>query len=138
MSTPSTPSRLPAAQQQEHKIEVSLSKLLTAGTTVAGLVMLAGIAWLVLRAPGDARPKYDHFVPTAQEGKGLGAVIQGVMSLEPHAIMLGGVMLLVLTPVARVLFTLLAFVLKKDWLYVAMTAVVLGVLAYGLLGGKVH
>ena len=126
------------SHDQEHRIEASLSKLLTTGTTLAGLVMLAGIAWTVLHAPAAPRPRYEHFTPTAEEGKGLAAVVASVLKLEPHAIMLGGVLLLMLTPVARVVFTLLAFVFKRDWLYVGMTAVVLGVLAYGLFGGKVH
>lgn len=126
------------SNQKEHRIELSLSKLLTAGTTIAGLVMLTGIGWLVLASPSAARPRYEHFVPTAEQGKGLGAVVASVVRLEPHAIMLAGVLLLVLTPVARVVFTLAAFALRRDWLYVALTAVVLGVLAYGLLGGKVH
>lgn len=126
------------SHEKEHRIEGSLSKLLTAGTTVAGLVMLTGIGWLVFTSPGAARPRYGQFVPTAEQGKGLGAVVASAVRLEPHAIMLAGVLLLVLTPIARVVFTLAAFALRRDWLYVGLTAVVLGVLTYGLLGGKVH
>lgn len=124
--------------EKENQIEVSLSKLLTAGTTVAGLVMLSGIGWLVLESPRAAGPRYEHFVPTAERGKGLGAVALSVMKLEPHAIMLGGVLLLMLTPVARVAFTLMVFAFKRDWLYVAMTTIVLAVLACGLFGAAVH
>ena len=46
-----------------------------------------------------------------------------------------GFVLLIATPVARVAFTLVAFVLQRDRTYVAITAIVLALLLYGLLFG---
>jgi len=44
-------------------------------------------------------------------------------------------LLLILTPVARVGFSVVAFVVERDRMYVAMTLVVLAVLLYSLLAG---
>ena len=44
-----------------------------------------------------------------------------------------GLILLIATPVARVAFSVVAFVLERDWLYVAITLIVLAVLGYGLI-----
>jgi len=126
------------SHEQEHRIERSLGKLLTVGTAVAGVVLLAGIVRLILHAPAGVRPAYGQFSPAAERGKGVAEILTSVLVLDAHALMLAGVLVLILTPVARVVFTLAAFALRRDWLYVAMTTLVLVVLAYGLLGGKVH
>ena len=44
-------------------------------------------------------------------------------------------LVLLATPVARVAFSVLAFALQRDRLYVGVTLFVLSVLAYSLLGG---
>jgi uncharacterized membrane protein len=41
-------------------------------------------------------------------------------------------LLLIATPVARVLFSVLGFGLERDWLYVAITLLVLALLIYTL------
>ena len=46
-----------------------------------------------------------------------------------------GALVLLATPVARVAFSVLAFALQRDRLYVGVTLFVLSVLAYSLLGG---
>jgi uncharacterized membrane protein len=43
-------------------------------------------------------------------------------------------LLLILTPVARVAFSVAAFALERDWTYVAITLIVLAVLIYSLAG----
>jgi uncharacterized membrane protein len=44
-----------------------------------------------------------------------------------------GVLLLIATPVARVIFSLVEFALEKNWLYVLITGIVLGLLGYSLM-----
>jgi len=44
-----------------------------------------------------------------------------------------GILLLIATPIARVLFATLGFAAQRDWLYVAISTVVLVLLAYSLL-----
>jgi len=44
-----------------------------------------------------------------------------------------GVLLLIATPVIRVLFSVFAFIYEKDYLYVAFTLIVLFVLIYSFL-----
>jgi uncharacterized membrane protein len=47
-----------------------------------------------------------------------------------------GLFLLIATPVARVVFSLLAFAIQRDHLYVGITLVVLAVLTFSLTGGQ--
>jgi uncharacterized membrane protein len=46
-----------------------------------------------------------------------------------------GLLLLIATPVARVAFSVVAFALERDRLYVGITLIVLAVLAFSLAGG---
>jgi len=47
-----------------------------------------------------------------------------------------GLLLLIATPVARVVFSIVVFALQRDWLYVGITLAVLAVLAYGLAAAR--
>jgi uncharacterized membrane protein len=47
-----------------------------------------------------------------------------------------GLLLLVATPVARVVFSAVIFALERDWRYVAFTLLVLGVLIFSLAGAQ--
>jgi uncharacterized membrane protein len=53
---------------------------------------------------------------------------------RPHAaaVIQLGLLLLVATPVARVIFSVFAFAWERDWLYVLLTLIVLAVLLYSL------
>jgi uncharacterized membrane protein len=44
-----------------------------------------------------------------------------------------GILVLIATPVARVLFSMLGFALERDWMYVVITAIVLALLLYSLI-----
>jgi uncharacterized membrane protein len=43
-----------------------------------------------------------------------------------------GILLLIATPVARVIFTVFAFAHERDWTYVVVTLIVLALLLYSL------
>jgi uncharacterized membrane protein len=62
------------------------------------------------------------------------SVVHHAFAGDPLAIIQLGLVLLIATPIARVALTLAAFVIQRDWLYTALTAVVLGILMWGLLG----
>jgi uncharacterized membrane protein len=55
------------------------------------------------------------------------------VSLDSRGIIQLGLLLLVLTPVVRVAFSVAAFAIQRDRLYVSVTLIVLGVLLYNLL-----
>ena len=58
--------------------------------------------------------------------------------LSGRAIIQFGLLLLIATPVARVIFSAVAFAWERDYLYVAFTLAVLAVLTYSLFGGALH
>jgi uncharacterized membrane protein len=57
------------------------------------------------------------------------------MTLDSRGVIQLGLVVLIATPVARVALTLGAFLLQRDRLYAAVTALVLLLLTYGLVWG---
>ena len=50
--------------------------------------------------------------------------------MGPEGLIQAGLLILIATPVARVMFTLVAFVLERDRVYVGITLAVLSILVY--------
>lgn len=55
------------------------------------------------------------------------------VSALSHWLLVAGVFLLLLTPVARVIVSLIDFILNRDWLFVALNAIVLFLLGSAFL-----
>jgi uncharacterized membrane protein len=60
-------------------------------------------------------------------------VVEGIKTGDPAALIQLAVLLLIATPVARVVFGLIAFVIERDKLFVLISTIVLAVLLYGFL-----
>jgi uncharacterized membrane protein len=117
-------------------VELALSRLLTVGVISAAVVCLFG-AVLLLHAHGHEKPGLSEY---RQEPAALTSplqVLRSAASLEPRAVAQLGVLLLILTPIARVAFSLVLFAIKRDGLYVLITLAVLAGLLAGLLGAAV-
>jgi uncharacterized membrane protein len=102
-------------------IERRIASLLRAGMIAAVIVICAGAAWFLI-AHGADPADYRTFRPQ-QLGEG-------------RALMQLGILILVVTPIARVAFSVSAFVGARDGAYAALTGIVLCILLYSLLGGR--
>lgn len=133
---PKAPGTPPVNGRHKRDLEASLATLLTAGTALSAAVLFLGAA-VYLRADHSMGLNFREFNPSAHAS--VFSVFRDALNLDGASLMQLGVVLLILTPVTRVLFTLLAFLYKRDWLYVVVTIIVLSVLCYGLFGnGLVH
>ena len=109
----------------DERMDQIIGNLLRTGVVVAAAVVAAGGVWYL--AVNSAAPAgYRHF---HEEARGL----QSLASLTPpQVVILIGLLILIATPIARVVFSLVAFALERDRMFVTITAVVLGVLAYSI------
>jgi uncharacterized membrane protein len=118
----------------DRQVEQSIGFLLRAGVLLAATVVLAGgILYLAKRGSMHADYHVFHGEPTDLRTPRL--VIRHAFSGTPEAVIELGLLLLILTPVARVVFSVIAFARERDYLYVAMTLIVLAILLYSLLAG---
>jgi uncharacterized membrane protein len=124
------------SKPQEHfddrRMETIMGRLLQFGVLLASFVMFAG-GILYTRAHHGEVPDYRVFTSEPQSMRHLEGVITGMKSAEPAAIIQLAVLLLIATPVARVVFALIAFAIERDKLYMLVSALVLAVLLYGFL-----
>jgi uncharacterized membrane protein len=65
----------------------------------------------------------------------VGGVLSGVARGESISIIQLGVLLLIATPITRVLISVFGFARERDWMYVACSLIVLLLLSYSLVHG---
>ncbi len=68
----------------------------------------------------------------------IASIYQGVIQGKGDSIIFSGIILLFLTPVFRVLLSLFSFLLEKDYLYVAITIIVIGIIILSISFGFSH
>ena len=117
----------------EQKMEDAIAQLLRGGVMVSALVVIAG-AVLYLGSHPTARVTYRIFAGEPEELKTVHGIVRSAFTGRARSIMQLGLLLLIATPVARVVFSMLAFAVERDRMYVAFTLIVLSVLLYSLFG----
>jgi uncharacterized membrane protein len=116
----------------DQKIEVIIGTLLRTGVMLAAVVVTIG-AVLYLVRHGHEVPTYRTFHGVPEQLKTIPGVVHAALQGNARAIIQLGLLLLIATPIARVLFSDAAFALEGDYLYVVITLIVLAILLYSLL-----
>jgi len=117
----------------DQKIEIIIADLLRAGVLAAAMVVISG-AVLYLGAHPAARVDYRTFHSEPDELKTVHGIVRSAFSGDSRAIMQLGLLLLIATPIVRVMFSIFAFAIEGDRMYVLFTLIVLTVLLYSLFG----
>lgn len=123
------PSDTTAADEQ---MERALGHLLRGGVLLAASVVLAGGVLFLVRHHG-AIAGYRTFVGEPEDLRTIDGILSGVRNVRGRSLIQLGVLLLVATPIARVIFSAVSFLRERDWLYVGLTLTVLALLLYGLV-----
>jgi uncharacterized membrane protein len=127
----------PRAPEAEHvlddaKMETIMGRLLQVGVLLAAGVVLGGGASFLQDHAGE-RSSYRVFTPTPIQLRHPAALLHALARGDSAGIIELGILLLVATPICRVIFAVIAFAAERDKLYVAVSLTVLGVLLYGML-----
>lgn len=115
----------------DHRLETIIGRLLQIGVGLAvAIVVCGGVGYLAAHRhePADRTV----FVGEPAELESLSGIIALATRFDPDGIIQLGILVLIATPIARVIFSVYAFELEKDRLYVAITLVVLTLLIVGL------
>ncbi len=126
----------PAAARRwsDARVERLLGNLLRGGVLVAAaIVFLGGIVFVAQY--GGAASGHHVFAGEPARLRSIRGIIGGALHLDGASIIQLGLVTLIATPVARVAFSLIAFALQRDRMYVVITAIVLGLLLFSLSGG---
>jgi len=97
------------------------------------VVFLGGIIYLYRH--GHELPGHTTFTGIPAFLQTGGGIIDGIINMRGRAIIQLGIILLIATPIARVLFSAVGFVLEKDYLYVGISILVLAIIVASMLSG---
>jgi uncharacterized membrane protein len=115
----------------DNHLENIIGQLLRAGVLLsAGVVTVGGILYLVQFHA--ARPSFHIFVAGGPQTRTVQGILLSAAHLDSLGLMQLGLVLLILTPVARVAMAVLGFAMEKDRLYTAVSLIVLAVLVLSL------
>lgn len=118
-------------QALDKRAEVAIGMLLRIGVLLAAAVVLAGGLLYLMHSFGP-RPDYRVFRGEPDDLRQISGIFRDAHALNAAAIIQLGILLLIATPVARVAFSVWAFVHERDWMYVFVTVGVLALLLYSL------
>jgi uncharacterized membrane protein len=116
----------------DQRVEQIMGQLLRAGVIIAAaIVLVGGVVFLVRH--GDEKIDYQHFHGQPAELCSVSGIVDLAKTASGRGLIQLGLLALVGTPIARVVFSIYAFGRERDWLYVAITLVVFAVLLYSLV-----
>ncbi len=118
----------------DERVEEIVGNLLRVGVIAAAIVVLAGGILYLIRY-GWNPPDYSMFRGEPVEFRSVGGILNAALAFRSRGLIQLGLLLLIATPVARVAFSVFAFALQRDRIYIVITLIVLGVLLYSLTGG---
>jgi uncharacterized membrane protein len=117
----------PHARQVTEQRDVNevVHRMLIVGLVLSTCLMLLGLALDVLlqRIPPTTVPA-------------LGEVLGRIAALRPSGFLAAGLLVLIATPVLRVIGSVLAFAYERDWVYTGITLLVLLIVTVSVLLGR--
>jgi uncharacterized membrane protein len=115
------------------QIDTIIGNLLRIGVVVASATILVGGTIYLVRH-GAAQPDYRVFHGEPADLRDLPGIAQDALSFSGRGLIQLGLLFLIATPVARVVFSIVAFTVQRDRIYVIVTLIVLAILLYSLVG----
>ena len=125
--------------EQDQQLELAIAMLLRIGVTVAALLVMVG-GVIALRHPVAPVPDYTVFhapgTPHSSSMHSISGVFRQLAHPSGPGIVAFGLLVLIATPIARVIFAMAGFARERDTLYTVISLIVLAILAFSLLHGS--
>ncbi len=119
---------------KEKDMQSIIGWILRAGVFISmAIVFLGGILYIYRH--GHTTADYHTFKGVPDFVHNASGIINGIFTFRGRAIIQAGIILLIATPVIRVIFSAIGFVLEKDYLYVGITLIVLLIIFSSMLSG---
>lgn len=119
----------------DESVEGVIGNLLRIGVIVSAFVVFSGGIFYLIRAARQPAPDLHAFHAQPEQMRNPVHILREAASLRELGLIMLGLLLLIATPVVRVIFSAAAFARQRDSLYLFFTLVVLSVLLYSLFSG---
>lgn len=117
----------------DRRFDEMIGILLRTGVLIAAFFVLSGGVLYLVRENGPV-PNYHVFHSEPENFRTVPGIVHTALALRGRGLIQFGLLVLIATPILRVAFSVFAFLYERDWIYVAFTLMVLGLLLYSLLG----
>lgn len=115
----------------DYDIEAVMGKLLITGVIISGsIILFGGIYYLIQK--GLSIPQYKTFIGEPSHLRSVKQIFNGVAHFNSLSIIQLGLLLLIATPISRVIFSVIGFLFEKDYMYVVISLIVLIIIAYSI------
>ena len=116
----------------DRRLELQMGALLRAGVlAAAAIVALGGVFYLIQHHAEQVH--YGTFTVDGPDLRTIAGIAASAMHRQSEGLIQIGVLLLIATPVARVVFAVAGFALERDRLYTLVSMIVLAILIFSLL-----
>lgn len=111
----------------DERMRMIMGTLLRVGVITAALVVVTGGILFFFQHPKTLF-KYSTFRGEPARLREVHVIVKEALKIRSRAVIQLGLLILIVTPIARVLFSLVGFIFEKDWIYVIITFIVLFIL----------
>jgi uncharacterized membrane protein len=119
---------------KDKDMQVVLGWVLRVGVIVSvSIVFIGGV--IFLERHGQTIANHQQFKGIPDFIRTLPGIIRGVIDIRGQAIIQLGIILLIATPILRVIFSAIGFVLERDYLYVVISLLVLLIIFASMFSG---
>ena len=120
----------------KNNMNILIGNTLRIGVLLACVIALSGGIWYIVSSSGMGLPDYSVFKDGGDPSyTTFSGIIHSVLTFSPIGWVQLSVVVLMLTPVMRVVLSLVDFGIQRDWLYVVITGIVLFVIIANSLVG---
>lgn len=116
----------------DKRLEIIIGNLLRAGVLLSAAIVFIGGALYLAQDDGKA-VSYKTFAAGGPDTRTLSGIVESAARLNPTGLIALGLVLLIATPIARVVFAIIGFSLERDRLYAVVSLIVLAVLLFSLM-----
>ena len=110
-------------------LEKIIGQLLRYGVLISSLVVLAGgIVYLIRH--GRQLPPFGKFTGEPEKMREPVPMWKAIIRGEGRPLIQLGLLILIATPIARIIFSFFGYLLEKDYLYMLITGIVLAVILW--------
>ena len=124
-----------SSSNSKNNMNALIGNTLRIGVFTACLIALIGGIWYLVTSSDSTLPDYSEFHKGDISYTTFEGIFKSVLSVSAAGWVQLGVIVLMLTPVMRVVLSLVDFSIQRDWLYVVITGIVLFIIIMNSLVG---
>ena len=123
------------SDREDQRLETAMGRMLQIGGIFAATVVLIGSV-LYLKHFTGPMPNYERFYGAPITYESVHGILEGLGSVDSQSLIAIGILLLIATPICRVIFGAVGFSLPRDWFYATVSGIVLFILMFSLFSRR--